>query len=220
MYDSVDASQIPVDAVMVAGYIDGRYAWSAADWARFPHAVHVEIAVRSATNAGHVLDVETGDATPAEAPGWVLMRRKAGCDPSVYCSTSRWPEVVAAFAAAHVPNPHYWVAAYPGMGAVIPSGAVAHQYADPGHFDLSVVADYWPGVDVPPITHPEVPPMPRTALPAAALPAHVRTAVWNPAGTQWDVTLDGADGHCYHIWYLAGLNTWNGYDDLVIAASP
>lgn len=151
MYDSVSPGAIPQTAKMVAGYVDGRYVWAPAGWARFPNAVHVRIAVFATTNDGVVLDVETGDATPAQAPGWVQRRRAAGIDPSVYCNTSVWPSVRAAFQAARVPEPHYWVAAYPGGGAVIPAGAIAHQYADPltsgGNFDLSIVADYWPGVD-------------------------------------------------------------------------
>lgn len=139
---------IPTDAQMVAGYLPpSGHAWTAADWGRFPNAVHVRIAVRASTNDGHVLDVESGDATPQQAPGWVVMRRAAGADPTVYCSTSLWPSVRAAFQAANVTEPHYWVASYPGGGAVIPAGAVAHQYMDAGIYDKSVVADYWPGVD-------------------------------------------------------------------------
>ncbi len=147
LYDSVTAFNIPADAQMVAGYVDGRYAWSASDWARFPGAVKVRIACFAWTNDGHVLDVETGDATPAQAPGWVQMRRAAGVDPTVYCSTSWWPSVRSAFVAQGVPEPHYWIAAYPGIGAQLYPGSVAHQYADPGPYDVSVVADYWPGVD-------------------------------------------------------------------------
>lgn len=152
MYDSTAAADIPTTAAMVAGYLPpSRFAWSAADWARFPGAVKVRIAVRADVDDGHVLDVETGDATPAQAPGWVKMRRAAGADPSVYCSASLWPTVQAAFTAAKVPQPHYWIAAYPGGGQVIPAGAVAHQWANETitgqHFDLSVVADHWPGVD-------------------------------------------------------------------------
>ncbi len=139
---------IPLDAQMVAGYLaPSPFAWTAADWARFPGAAKVRIAVRSTTNDGHVLDVESGDATPAQAPGWVVMRRAAGADPTVYCSEGLWPSVRAAFTAANVAQPHYWVAAYPGGGAIIPAGAVAHQYMDAGIYDKSVVADFWPGVD-------------------------------------------------------------------------
>ena len=147
MYDAVTPSQIPANAQMVAGYVDGIYAWHANDWARFPDAVKVRIAVFSRTNDGHVLDIEPGCSTPASAPGWVLMRRRAGVDPSVYCNTSTLPTVQAAFRAAGVPEPHYWIASYPGIGAALYAGSVAHQYADPGPVDISVVADYWPGVD-------------------------------------------------------------------------
>lgn len=155
MYDSVNPSAIPTTAAMVAGYVDGRFAWSAAGWARFPNAVKVRIAVFPSTNDGHVLDCETGDATPAQCPAWVRMRRAAGVDPTVYCAQSQWATVQAAFTAAGVPQPHYWVASYPGTGAgTVPVGAVAHQYADSatsgGDWDLSAVLDYWPGVDAGP----------------------------------------------------------------------
>lgn len=150
MYDSVTPTDIPTSAQMVAGYISGTYRWPQSGWDRFPNAVHVKIATRADVNDGHVLDVEPGDATPAQAPGWVRMRRAAGVDPTVYTSLSEWASVRQAFAAAGVPEPHYWIAHYNG-DRTIPAGAVAIQYADPpssgGHYDLSAVADYWPGVD-------------------------------------------------------------------------
>lgn len=150
LYDSTTPSAIPTSAEMVAGYVDGPFVWSTADWARFPTSVKVRIATRAATNDGHVLDVEPGDATAAQAVTWVIMRRKAGIDPSVYCSSSAWPGVRAAFTAAKVAAPHYWIAHYDSSTA-IPAGAVAKQYNDPpntgGHYDLSAVADNWPGVD-------------------------------------------------------------------------
>lgn len=147
MYDSITASNIPRDAEMVAGYVDGKYKWSQSDWALFPNAVHVPIAVFPWTNDGAVLDVENGDASPNQAPGWVNMRRQFGVDPSVYCSESVWDSVRAAFASAGIAQPHYWVAAHPGNGAVVPDGAVAHQWIDDGPYDRSVVVDYWPGID-------------------------------------------------------------------------
>ncbi len=155
MYDSVSAGSIPTTAQMVAGYVDGRYAWSAEDWARVPNAIKVRIAVFASTNDGHVLDVERSDATPAQAVGWVQRRRAAGVDPTVYCGYSTngysWALVIDAFKSARCPEPHYWVAAYPGNGPNLYPGSVAHQYANPltsgGGYDLSVVADYWPGVD-------------------------------------------------------------------------
>lgn len=147
MYDAVTPGNIPASAQMVAGYIDGRYAWRAADWARFPGAVKVRIAVFASTNDGHVLDCENGDATPGQCPGWVSRRRATGADPTVYCSLAAWGAVRNCFISAGVREPHYWIAAYPGNGPALYAGSVAHQYADPGPVDISVVADYWPGVD-------------------------------------------------------------------------
>lgn len=151
MYDGVnsDAAVIPTSAQLVAGYVDGFYAWTALDWARFPYAVHVQIAVHSTTDAGNVLDVEVGDATPEQAVNWVLTRRAAGMDPTVYCNMSTWAAVEAAFDTHDVPQPHYWVAQYDG-NPVIPEGAVAKQYQTTTRWDLSSVEDYWPGVDLAP----------------------------------------------------------------------
>jgi len=157
MYDGVTATRLPVSAALVGGYVDGLYAWSASDWARFPHSVKVRIAVFPSTNDGHVLDVEPGDATPAQSVDWVLMRRAAGTDPTVYMNTSTWPTVRAAFSARGVAEPHYWVAAYDD-NAVIPAGAIGKQYYNNNDlgYDLSVVADYWPGVDPKPTPSPTV----------------------------------------------------------------
>jgi hypothetical protein len=155
MYDGVDASRLPTDAQLVAGYVDGAFAWSAADWARFPHSVKVRIACFATTNDGEVLDVEPGNATPAESVDWVLMRRKAGADPTVYMNTSTWPTVRAAFQARGVAEPHYWVAQYDGV-ASIPAGAFGKQYFNNNQagYDLSVVADHWPGIDAAPAPSP------------------------------------------------------------------
>ncbi|MDI5966123.1 hypothetical protein [Streptantibioticus silvisoli] len=146
MYDGVTVADLPSGAPLYAGYVDGIYANVTALRKRFPKARVVEIAVFASTHAGQVLDVETGDATPAQAPGWVTARRHAGADPTVYCNSSTWPSVRAAFTKAGVAQPHYWIADYDGK-ATVPSGAVAKQFKSTAHYDQSVVADYWPGVD-------------------------------------------------------------------------
>lgn len=150
MYDSVEVAAIPSDAKVVAGYVDGIYANIRSMQRRFPNAVVVRIAVSARTNDGHVLDVETGDATPAEAVSWVRMRRLGGYDPTVYCNMSLWPVVRKAFRDANEPEPHYWIAQWDG-NATIPAGVVAKQYADSAmvghHYDKSIVVDSWPGVD-------------------------------------------------------------------------
>lgn len=149
MYDGIDASRLPTNAQLVGGYVDGNYRWSDADWARFgASTVKVRIAVFSTTNDGIILDVEPGNATPAQSVDWVIMRRDAGVDPTVYMNTSTWDIVRSAFQARGVAEPHYWVAQYDNI-ATVPSGAVGKQYfnSDSLGYDLSVVADYWPGVD-------------------------------------------------------------------------
>ncbi|MGH3625886.1 MAG: hypothetical protein ACRDRL_00345 [Sciscionella sp.] len=156
MYDAVTWQNIPASAAMVAGYDDGGFAWPLAAWTRFPHAVKVHITVFSA-NEAQVLDVENGDATPAQAPGWAQERRKAGQDPTVYCNASTWPDVRAAFGRQRVAEPHYWIADYDGR-AEIPAGAVAKQYlgGPTAPVDVSAVADYWPGVDPAPKSEPHL----------------------------------------------------------------
>lgn len=161
MYDSDRPSAIPTNAQMVAGYIDGSNPWSTADWARFPNAVKVRIARRSTTNDGHVLDVEPGIVPANQMVGWVRMRRKSGADPSIYCNQMNdWQNLRNLFHDANEPEPHWWVSRYRlinGQAPPIPNGTVAIQYADPavhgeGHYDLSAVADYWPGVDTHSVT--------------------------------------------------------------------
>lgn len=150
MYDSITAADIPAGAAMVAGYVDGRFAWSVADWARFPNAVKVRIAVGQNPANAQVADVESGDYLPWEAVDFVLAQRAKGIDPTVYVSLSNWAPTQTEFRLRGVPEPHWWIADYDGL-RVIPAGAVAKQFINPpgsgGHFDLSVVADFWAGVD-------------------------------------------------------------------------
>lgn len=156
MFDSTRAVDIPPTATMVAGYIDGPYTWSRTDWFLFPHATKVRIATHATTNDGHVLDVEKGDATPVESVRWVINRRRAGAIPSVYCGASLWPLLIAVFKDAKVPQPGYWIEHWGTDAQTLPEldgiRAVAKQFR-PGtndgvrHYDESIVADFWPGVD-------------------------------------------------------------------------
>src|SRR5258708_23829198 len=82
MQEGVEATNLRASTQVVGGYVEGLYAWSAANWARFPRSVKVRIAVFRDTNDGHVLDVEPGNATPAESVDWVLMRRAARGHPT------------------------------------------------------------------------------------------------------------------------------------------
>jgi hypothetical protein len=161
MYDSTSPGDIPRDAEMVAGYVDGRYAWPQEWWDMFPNSVHVKISAIGAKTSP-VGDVEVGCIwPPANAVPWVLRARADGYDPTIYVNeVNDWGPTRAAFQRAGVPEPHWWVANYDGR-EVIPAGAVAKQFAHPDdgdgvdegphetgkHYDESIVADFWPGVD-------------------------------------------------------------------------
>jgi hypothetical protein len=163
LHDSITAADIPPDAVAVAGYVDGSYVWTAADWDLFPNAYKLRIAISASTNDGDVLDVETGDATPTQAPGWVAMRRAAGlARPILYCGRWQWPALRAAMAAAGQ-EADYWIAQYTGAPHLI-EGAVAVQWAGDatsgGHYDLSDIDDTWVHGKEAPMFNPPIGPFP------------------------------------------------------------
>lgn len=157
MYDSVHPEKIRPDVELVAGYINGPYRWTSAEWARFPDSIRVEISVRSNEYIGTVLDVEPGAVwPPSEAVDWVIARRAAGIIPTVYCGYSNWAMVKAAFNARRVNQPLWWVAKWDGDGTTIPHGAIAKQYVNiEPLYDINVAEDYWPGIDQPPNTAPK-----------------------------------------------------------------
>jgi hypothetical protein len=136
MRDSVNASLIPTDTPVVAGYGDGLYMWSSSDWARFPNSITLSIVVDPA-HQGDVLDVETGDAAPSDVPGWCdrFNRPQRRC-PTVYVNRSNWAACRAAVGNRRV---DWWVSTLDGTQQV--PGAVAVQYTDTGAYDESVILD-------------------------------------------------------------------------------
>lgn len=191
MYDAVNAENIPANATIVAGYVDQIRIppWSSADWDRFPNAAKVQIVKKASSNFGHVLDVEPGDATPAQAPGWVTMRRAAGlATPCVYMNASTWPAVKAEFAQQNVAPPLYWVAQY-DLKAVLPDGAIAKQHTNTAGFDVSVVADFWPGVDSPSPSHLTESEIQMTEYVGKAIPANGFMVARPPGGPGARITI-------------------------------
>ncbi len=92
MFDAVTIENIPSDASIVAGYVNGRWPTYNEIVARFPMAHHVSIAV-NASEAADVLDVERGDAPPADAPNWVRELRNLKRKPIVYASRDLIPTI-------------------------------------------------------------------------------------------------------------------------------
>lgn len=162
MRDSVEPSAIPLENLAaVAGYGDGRWVWSPADWARFPESVVPLSIVVSAQNIGDILDVETGDATPADVPGWVKRFNRPGRRrPTIYSNRETWPSIVKALTNAGLDASavDWWAATLDGVTKLV-VGAVAVQYAGAqhtgGNYDESVIIDpSWIDVPVTPISHP------------------------------------------------------------------
>jgi hypothetical protein len=158
MYDGVNslAAGIARDfpaAQMIAGYLTGPYAWTAAEWDLFPRAQHVTIVTTANANAGDVLDVERGDATPDQAHGWIAMRKANGLyRPTIYCSLSVVPAVRAA-TGGYILGRDYdiWVADWTGQPVITPAPGTplakfaAAQYANDQAKDTTIVGDdLWP----------------------------------------------------------------------------
>ena len=161
MYDAVTVGNIPQSATMVAGYVDGNYKTVPALRRRFPKAKIVTITVLGGDLTANVVDIETGDCTPASGVAWAKRRLAAGYHPTLYMNASTWPAVKAEVHRQGLDGKvSYWVAQYDNH-PVIPAGAVAKQYIDHGphgeNVDISVVADYWPGVDPKPTPKPAAP---------------------------------------------------------------
>jgi hypothetical protein len=135
MYDSTNVDNIPSDAEAVAGYVNGAFENFNELVRRFPHAKHLSIAVSSSHDA-HCLDIENGDATPADAPGWVRRQHARGIKrPVVYANTSTIGIVVNALTHDDIKRDEYlvWTAHYTDTPHIEP-GSDATQWED--HHEL------------------------------------------------------------------------------------
>lgn len=97
MFDSIDPSRIP-PGQDDAGYVDGR--WRTFTALHGPHNLSVAV---FASDDADALDDEPGDATNAQAGGWV--KRELGLGhwkPCVYTSVSNLPALLAALASAGI----------------------------------------------------------------------------------------------------------------------
>lgn len=189
MYDGINslaagiARQFP-NATKVAGYINGLYAWSDANWALFPRSEHVTISITARANAGDVLDVETGDAAPDQTAGWIAMRKAAGLwRPTVYCSRDVVPAVRIGTGKWVLGRDYdLWVADYTGQPHQAYPGCAATQYESTPGWDASLVHD--PGW---PHRQPPVPPAPTGE---SGTPHEIVNLAWSAIpgkGYQWEL---------------------------------
>lgn len=116
MFDSITLDAIPREARAVAGYVNGFWPTYTEVVRRWPNARHLSIAVTSSANA-ECLDVEPGDATPADAPAWVKRQLARGVKrPVVYTSLSQARTLLTTLANAGVGrnDVRLWTAHYTG----------------------------------------------------------------------------------------------------------
>lgn len=188
MYDAVNVDNIPSDATIIGAYCNGAWPTLTRVLSRFPHALVVSITV-NASSAAHVLDVETGDATPADAPKWITWMRSLNLRPTIYCNSSTWPSVISACNAAGVAAPYYWIANY-SNGPVIPPGASAVQYIGNDVLDVSETDGIWPAsiLDLPPA-------VPVSPSPASSTIKELQMACTDP--TSGKVVATDSNGNLY-----------------------
>jgi hypothetical protein len=140
MYDSANPEGIPRNAEVIAGYMDGIYAWKHADWGMWPDAEKVIISVGDdvqGTLAANVKDVENGAATAETAVEWVIAKERAGHHgATIYVARAGLAEV-RAVCRGH--SYYVWVADWTNEPHEV-EGTVACQYHNEGSsYDLSLV---------------------------------------------------------------------------------
>ncbi len=188
MYDGINALAAGIarsfpKAAMVAGYLNGQFAWSQAEWALFPNAHHVTISITAGANVGDVLDVESGDATPDQTAGWIAMRKAAGLyRPTIYCSLDVIPAVRVG-TGRYILDKDYdiWVANFTGVPHQVP-GCAATQYESTANYDVSAVYDTaWPHRKAPAPTPPPGPaPVPAPSGLSVTLYGQIVDVGWGP----------------------------------------
>ena len=116
-YDSVSVQNIPHDAKAAAYYVNGLYANEAEVKRQAPNAKYTSITVNTSAVAD-VLDVEVGDATIADCPGWYRKFKAARPKqkPIFYTSASNVDALVTTLKAAGITRDKYliWTAHYIG----------------------------------------------------------------------------------------------------------
>lgn len=126
---TVEAAHVDSTIHAVAGYVNGRYAnWASlvAKWGKTKFLLSIDVANNPAAGA-QCLDIETGDATIADAPGWFKATQAAGKAakdlryyPKLYTSESNVSSLVKTMTAAGVARDEYmiWSAHYTGSAHI------------------------------------------------------------------------------------------------------
>jgi hypothetical protein len=104
MYDSTDVSALPRGADAYAGYVDGNWPTFAALKRRFSASgAHLLSIAVFASGHADCLDIESGDATNAQAPAWVDRELTDGAHrPCLYTSVDNMNALVRTLSGAGI----------------------------------------------------------------------------------------------------------------------
>jgi peptidoglycan hydrolase-like protein with peptidoglycan-binding domain len=152
LYDGINSDARAIAAIIqpgegIAYYIDGRYAWGAAELSLFPVDLHPRVTITVRGNPADVADCETGDLTPEETAAWIIRQKAAGYfRPTAYRSLSVMGDLRRATGNLVMGKDwDAWVADYDNDPHQVYPGAIAHQYRSNLYEDISSVFDKdWP----------------------------------------------------------------------------
>jgi hypothetical protein len=208
MYDSVDLAQFPDNPEAVAGYVGGHWPTYPSLVTEFPHAHHLSIAV-NAHQTARCLDIEPGDASPAQAPEWfrTLADHSQGL-PVLYGSASVVQQIVDTMAAAGIHRGQYfiWSAHYTHAEHICGPGGCGYPTADATQWtdtalgrnlDQSLCSDAFFGAGPPA-------PTPPTEEEIVAIATGV-----NASGAL-HVFYEAKDGSVWYTWQKKGETGWEG----------
>ena len=202
-YDAAHANIGALPAGQSMGYGTGSpwVCWTEADWKARPGALRVDQDPDAADPTADVLDVESGAATPADAPGWYRRaladwesaKRPGQRKPAGYASLDSITSLVNALIAGGVTSAGLIIADYSLTEAEAvalvanasgPFPVVGVQWRDAGLYDCDVFSVPWleavSGKPVPP------PPPPTYGRPRSLRAFGGKTTVrleWEPPGT-------------------------------------
>ena len=172
MLDSVNADALPSGDYAYAGYVDGDWPSYSVIKARFPDSDILSITVSSGDDAD-CIDMESGDATVAEAVAWLERKLAAGVSrPCVYADVSTMSSALGELerSAGTLDRIRIWTAHYgalehicgPGSCGLLAVNADGTQWTDqnnPLNVDISLLLGTF-------FSSPPRPHSPSTAIPA------------------------------------------------------
>jgi hypothetical protein len=143
-YDSTTPSEIPAHQP-IAAYADGEYAVERSSVSDPAQVIWIDVSGGD-TNAT-ALDVEPGDATPAEVAGWVRDRLAAhpGALAIVYTMRSEWAAAkasVATLPASMRAQVRWWIADPTGQPHIVPGSQATQWYWGPDYDINSAVPGF------------------------------------------------------------------------------